>query len=137
MPGIGGALKQTAADVGEAVAKPVKDEVGKAIEEGVQSVIRGTQAKLPDPLEQKKKQEEELKKKRWAMRVIEWNKQLDEAQKKVRQENQQKITQQKQEEDEKKKVKQFKVMEGQKKKQDFSQAQLAERRAEIKRGVGG
>lgn len=137
MPGVAGAIKQVGADIGEAVVKPVIDEVGKAIEEGAQSVI-GTPVQKPiDPVEQKKKQEEDLKKKQWAMNVINWNKQLDMAQGKVRQEEKQKEQGKKQEEDESKKVKQYEILQQQKKSQQMTTLQKESRKTEIKGGVGG
>lgn len=140
---VGQVLKQTAVDLGEAVVKPVADEVGKAIEEGAQSVVGFTvnsttqqhQPQADRPLDEK--QLENQKRKQWALKVIDWNKKIQESQAKVHQEEQQKITQQTREEEEKKKVKQFKVMEKQQKQQQLSVAQVAERRAEIKKGVGG
>ncbi|OGE20332.1 hypothetical protein A3A14_02255 [Candidatus Daviesbacteria bacterium RIFCSPLOWO2_01_FULL_43_38] len=135
MPNIGGALKQAAVDVGEAVVKPVTDEVGKAIESGVQSTVSGPQI---DPAVQQQKQMEDQKRKAWAIKVIEWNKNLQAAQAKVRQEAQQKTLQQKQEEEaQKQKVQQYRVIEQQKKQQQMSVAQLAARKTEIRRGPGG
>lgn len=137
MPSITGAIKQIGTDMGEAVIKPVTDEVGKAIEEGAQAII-GTPVQKPiDPVEQKKKQEEDLKKKQWAMNVINWNKQLDVAQQKVRQEEKQKIQQKNQEEDEKKKIKQYEVMQQERKGQQMTALQKESRKTEIKGGVGG
>lgn len=135
MPNIGGALKQAAVDVGEAVVKPVTDEVGKAVEQGAQSTFASPQV---DPAILQQKQVEGQKRKAWAIKVIEWNKNLQAAQQKVRQETQQKELQKKQEEQQQKeKVQQYRVIEQQKKQQQFSVAQLAERKAEIKRGPGG
>lgn len=133
MPNVGGALKQAAVDVGEAVVKPVSDEVGKAIEQGAQSTFTGPQI---DPALQQQKQVEDQKKKAWAIKVIEWNKNLQAAQAKVRQEAQQKTLQQKQEEDsQKQKVQQYKVIEQQKKQQVMA-VQQAQTRTEVKRGGG-
>lgn len=136
--GIKSGIGQMAVDVKEAVVKPVADEVGKAIEEGVQSVVSGP--KIQDPQAQQKQQEkqaEEQKRKAWALRVIEWNKKIDEEQKKVRDQNQQKIVQAQQEEKEKQKVHQFQVMEQQKKDQQLTETQRAARKTELKGGVGG
>lgn len=137
MADIGGAIKQTGTDISEAVIKPVADEVGKAIEEGAQSVMGAPMQKPLDTVEQKKKQEAEEKKKQWAMSVINWNKQLDSAQTKVRQKRQQQEQQKKQEEEEKKKVKQYEVMQQQKKSQQMTALQRESRKTEIKGGVGG
>ncbi|KKS70760.1 MAG: hypothetical protein UV41_C0014G0014 [Candidatus Daviesbacteria bacterium GW2011_GWA2_42_7] len=121
-------------DVGEAVVKPVTDEVGKAIESGVQSTVSGPQI---DPAVQQQKQMEDQKRKAWAIKVIEWNKNLQAAQAKVRQEAQQKTLQQKQEEDsQKQKVQQYKVVEQQKRQQVMA-VQQAQTRTEVKKGPGG
>lgn len=133
--GIKFGLSQIGADVREAVVKPVTDEVGKAIEEGAQSVV-GVTAKPVDPMVQQKKQEEELKKKQWAIQTIQRYKQIDEAQKKVREEKKQKEFQETQKEEEQKKVKQYELI---KKRQERLPQQVAEaqRRTEVKKGVGG
>lgn len=134
MPNIGGALKQAAVDVGEAVAKPVSDEVGKAIEQGVQSTVASPQI---DPAAQQQKQEEDQKRRDWAIKVIEWNKNLQASQAKVREEQQQKELQKKQEEEqEKQKVQQYKVVQQQKRQQVMAVKQ-AQTRTEVKKGPGG
>lgn len=134
--GIKGAIGQAVQDLGEAVVKPVAEEVGKAIEEGVQSIVSGP----PQPLSQdqdiqQQKQLEEQKKLAWAKRVIEWNRKLQEGQDKVRREKQQELLRKQQEEQEKKRVKQFKVIE-QKKKQLPGEL-FYKGKVEFKRGVGG
>lgn len=132
--GVKGAISQTASDIGEAVVKPVGEELGKAIEEGVSTVVHGPQAQTPDPNSQQKKLEEEQKKKNWALRVIGWYKNLEEQQRRVReaQKQNQLANEEKQQEQ---KVKQFQVVE---KKKGINEAILrsqAERRSG--RGVGG
>ncbi|MDO8638818.1 MAG: hypothetical protein Q7R43_04540 [Candidatus Daviesbacteria bacterium] len=141
--GMKSGIGQAVADIHEAVIKPVTDEVGKAIEEGAQGVVgasayqvKQNQPEAGRPLDERK-QEEDLKKKQWAMNVINWNKQLDSAQGKVRQEEKQKQQQVKQEEDEKKKVKQYEVLQQQKKSQQMTALQKESRKTEIKGGVGG
>ncbi|MFH0937565.1 MAG: hypothetical protein V1808_04740 [Candidatus Daviesbacteria bacterium] len=131
-------IKGAVADVNEAVVKPVVDEVGKAIEEGVQSVVSGPPKASPqDPATQQTKQAEETKKKAWATHVIDWYKKIDEEQAKVRQAKQQELTQKQQEEQQKKEVKQFESLQQEKKKEQLTAVQLAARATEIKRGVGG
>lgn len=130
-------LSQLATDISEAVVKPVTSEVGQAIEQGVGSVVGSS--KPPDPGEEQKKQQkrlEEEKKKAWALRVIEWNKQLQAAQDKVRKEEEEKRRQGLGEDEEKKKVKQFEIIKKQQK-QGFSAVRVAQTKTEIKRGVGG
>ena len=136
--GIKTGIGQVVADVGEAVVKPVVQEVGKAIEEGVQSVVSGPQPQQSQqhqpPVE---KQADEAKRLAWAKHVIEWNKNLQEAQAKVRQEEQQKMAQQKQEATQEKQVEQSEAIEQKRRTQQMNAAQLAGRKTEIKRGVGG
>lgn len=135
--GIGGTLKHTAADIAEAVVKPVTDEVGKALEEGVQQVAGGAQSKPLDPVAQQARLMEDQKKRVWAVHVIEWNKKLQDEQAKVRQANSQQASQQQQQENETKKVKQFQIVEKQQKQAQLDATQRAARKAEIKGGVGG
>lgn len=132
---VSGVIKQNIGEISEAVVKPVVDEVGKAIEQGAQSVVGGT-VKFVDPVAQQRKQEEDLKKKQWAIQTIQRYKQIDEAQKKVREDQKQKEFQEKQKEEEQKKVKQYELM---KKKQERLPQRVAEaqRRTEIKKGIGG
>ena len=127
-------LSQAAADVKEAVVKPVVDEVGKAIEQGVQSVVN---PQALDPAVQEKKRLEEKAKIQQLYKRIEWYKNIEDAQAKVRQDQKQKEQAKIQEEQQKKEVKQFKVLEEQKKKQEMTQVQREARRTEIKGGVGG
>lgn len=132
-------IKSAAVSIGEAVVKPVIDELGKAIEEGVSSVISGPQVNSQDPQAQQniqQKQAEEQKRIAWAKHVIDWNKQIEEAQAKVRKEAEQKKQQQTQGEQQKEKVEQFKLVE-KKEKQQLTATQVAQRQTELKRGVGG
>lgn len=133
-----GAVKQTAADINEAVIKPAGEELGKAIEEGVNTSLFAPPKPL-DPLVQQKKQEEEQKKKTWALRVIDWYKKIQEEQKKVREAKKQTEmvkTKEEEEEKKKKKVEQYKAVEKQKVSQDLGVLQ-AQRKTEIRGGVGG
>jgi len=63
--GAKGNVGQLIADIGEAVVKPVVDEVGKAIEEGGQSIAGTGQfsSNPSSPQEQQKKKLEEQKRK--------------------------------------------------------------------------
>ena len=126
-------------NVGEVVVKPAVDEVGKAIEQGVQSVIGGPQAQpqlTQGQIEQNRADEQN--KYTEAQRKIQWWKKLDEEQRKVRE--QQKsldAARDKQETAKKQKVKQFEIVE-KKKETAVQQAQArvaAEKR--IGKGVGG
>jgi hypothetical protein len=128
-------LNQVTADVSEAVVQPVVDEVGKAIEEGVQSIVSGP--KPVDPAAQQKKQQDLQKRKDWALKVIEFNKQLQSAQQRVRDEQKQKITGQQQEEQEKQQIKQYEIVKKQEKDQQMTAVQKEAHKTEIKGGVGG
>lgn len=135
--GIKTGIGQAVADVGEAVVKPVVDEVGKALEEGVSSVVSGPKIKPQDPLVQQQKQAEEAKRLSWARYVIDWYRRLQASQEKVRTQEQQKLAQIKQEETQENQGKQFEVIEQKRKEQQMNAVQLAGRKTEIKRGVGG
>jgi len=124
-------------DVGEAAIKPVVDEVGKAIEEGVQSVASGPKQKAADPAVQQKKAEDEAKRRVWAEHVITWNQNIQASQDKVRQEEQQKLIRKKQEEQKVQEVKQYKAIEAQKKDQQMTNIQKEQTKSERKGGVGG
>lgn len=78
------------------VAKDVKDSVGQAIEQGVQSVV----GKQLTPQQLQQKQIEDQKKLAEARRKIAWFKDLSLAQKKVREQEKQKLQQRQQIEEE-------------------------------------
>ena len=130
-------------DIGEAL-EPVKDEVGKAIEAGIQSVI--PPAKQPTPRQkqqpfgfaQGKQKLEEQQKLTDARRKIKWWQDLEEAQRKIREEEKQKLLQRQQQEkqakQEKVQVKEFEIF---KKQKEVNPEIQAKGKAEIKRGVGG
>ncbi|MBI2599473.1 hypothetical protein HYW43_00965 [Candidatus Daviesbacteria bacterium] len=113
------------------VAQDVKDSVGEALEQGVQSVV-GTQL-TPQQIQQKQQEDQENLAE--ARRTIQFLKQIDEEQKRVRQENKQ-IEQQRlqtqQQEEQKEEMKKE-----EKKKQPINPALAYAGKAEIKRGVGG
>jgi hypothetical protein len=119
-------------DVSDAVVKPVSDEVGKAIESGVQAVVVGPKQLTPQQLQQK--QTDTTNQLTEARRKITWWKSLDEAQKKVREEQKQKQMQTQQVDQQQKQVKQFEIT--QKKKEDIN-LQRAKTKTEIRGGVGG
>lgn len=128
-------LGQLATDVSEAAVEPVKDELGQAIEAAKTSVIN---PQALDPAVIQKKQMEAQQRRQDALQVIEWNKQLQSNQQKVRQEVKQKEQQEKQGEEQKKqeekKVKQYKAVE---RKQQLSAVERKARGRELKGGVGG
>lgn len=124
---------QVIADVGEAVVTPVKDELGKAIEEGASTTF-GIPINI-DPLAQQKKREEEEKGKQQAEKVIDWYQKIDQAQAKVRQEKMEELQKKQQEENQQKQAKQYQVIQRQK---QLPQAVAeAQRKTEVKKGIGG
>ncbi len=140
--GIKAGIGQAVKDVGEAVVKPVADEVGKAIEEGVQSVVSGPKTNPPigrqiDPVAQQKRHEDEAKRKTWAEHVINWNQQIQTSQDKVRQEEKQKLQAKKQEDQQKQEVKQYKAIEAQKKDQQITAIRREQTKTERKGGLVG
>lgn len=123
-------VKGVASDIGEAVVKPVVDEVGKAVEQGVQSVVSGPGVTTP---QQQQKQLEDAGKLSEARRKIKYWQDLETAQKAVRdkqKQEQQKVAQVSQS----KQIKQFEVVN---KKKENMALQQAQRKTEIKKGVGG
>lgn len=128
-------LAQLVTDVQEAAVEPVKDELGQAIEAAKAAVVN---PQALDPAVIQKKQMEAQQRRQNALRVIEWNRQLQADQQKVRQEAQQKDQQEKQGEEQKKqeekKVKQYKAVE---RKQQLTATERKARGREIKGGVGG
>lgn len=130
--GIKSAIGQIPGEIGEAAVKPVIDEVGKAIEQGVQSVI-GSQL-TPQQLQQKEL--ERQKKLAETRRVIDHYKKIDQEQKLVRQQKKQEEMQKKQEEGQKQQVQEIKK---EQKKQQIPEEVRARAMAETKvgRGVGG
>lgn len=129
-------IGQTIAGVGESVAKPIVDELGKVLETAGQSITGSSSQPQQTPEDEQKKKLDEDKKKQWALRVIEWNKQLQTNQQKVRQEEEQKKAAQIQAEQQQKKVKQYELIEKQQKSQQVAVAQ-AQRKTEVRGGVGG
>lgn len=127
-----GGFKQA---VAETLAKPVIDEVGKAIEQGVQSVVGGQKL---DPAVQQQKRAEEQRKRQEVLRRIEWFKKLEVGHQQFAQQKKQKEQQKLQEEQQKKQNVQQKAFEQQQKQQQVAVAtRNAQTRTETKKGVGG
>lgn len=133
-------VKGAVQNIGEAVVKPVAEEFGKAVEQGIQTVVQGPQNITPQqkPLDvDQGRQLKEQKELAEARRKIAWWKSLGEAQREVREQEKQKKLQAQQSfgeaQDKQNQIKQFEVV---KKKQDIALA-AAQRKVEIKRGVGG
>ncbi|MDD5416121.1 MAG: hypothetical protein PHE48_03920 [Candidatus Daviesbacteria bacterium] len=130
----GNAIKQFGGEVAQAageVAKDVKDSVGEALEQGVQSVV-GTQL-TPQQIQQK--QLEDQKKLTEARRKIAFYQKIDQEQKAVRQQNKQKEMQKLQTQQQEKQV--IEIKKEQKKNQPINPATFYAGKAEFKRGVGG
>ncbi len=142
--GIKAGIGQIAQDVGEAVAEPVKDQVGEAIEQAAQTVIPGPKQVPPDPQatisfqqEQSKKQAENQKKMQWAQATIARYQKIDEEQAAVRMKKKQEEQSRLQEEHQEKQVKQFELQKQEQKSADLTAVQREARKTEIKGGVGG
>ncbi len=116
-------------DLNEAVVRPVSDEVGKALEQGVQNVFQGQ--KQPVSGSQPEETQAKLLE---ARRKIKWWKDLSDAQRRVREGKNQAQAQQQQAVQDKKQVKQFEVS---KKQQKNIALVRSQRKTEIKGGVGG
>jgi len=121
-------------DVGEAMA-PIKDSVGEAIEQGVQSIV----APQLTPQQQQEKQQQDQKKEMDRQKQLsytrKWLMDLQRTQEKVRAEAKQKEQQRLQAQEEEKKVSEMKKEE--KKKKPVNPAIAYSGKVEIKRGVGG
>lgn len=119
-------------DVGESLA-PVKDAVGQALEQGVQSVIGSQLTPQPfDSAQGKQKKQEDQKQLAYTRK---WLGDLQRAQEKVRAENKQKEEQRLQQQQQEKQVTEMKKEE--KKKKPVNPAIAYAGKAEFKRGVGG
>lgn len=130
--GIKGAVGQLAVDVGEAVVKPVVDEVGKALEQGVQNVV--SSPKQLTPAQQQQKQQQDAANLAEARRKVKFWQDLAAAQKAVREKQSKQQAQVQQVKANEKKVKQFEVVE---KKKALTNVQLEGRKSEIKGRLGG
>ena len=122
--------------INEIVVKPVTDEVGKAIEQGVQSVIG-----VPKPQPTQNPQSNSLQstpvdnsKMLEARRRLDWYKNLESQQKRIREAQKQKQAEASKQVDEKKQIKQFEIVKKQKKDIALTQAKT---KTEIRGGVGG
>lgn len=132
--GVKGTLSQLGADIQEAVVKPVTDEVGKALETGVKTVIHGPQSTPVDPNLQAQKKVEEEKRKQWAHRVIDWHKNLANEQHKVRMQKQQKQTEETQVKQQEEQVKNVQL---EQRKKQIPAELAAKNTTERRKGVGG
>lgn len=133
-------IKGMAQNIGEAVVKPVVDEVGKAIEIGAQSVLNKNPQQLQqtssamDPMQQQQVKQEEQIGLVDARRKIKYWQDLSAAQSKVREDQKKKEQERTQEDTQKKKIKQFEIQE---KKKDNIALKQAQTKTESRKGVGG
>jgi hypothetical protein len=140
MPSVKNILGGTFEDVGEAIVKPVVDEVGRAIETGTQAIVYGANPPGQDPQQQvanrpsaeKKEEDRQTKISKWRW-YLQKHQEQQSAQDKVRQDNKQKqfqeaqVVQQEQ---------QTKTLEVQKKKENIALRQ-ATHKTESKGSIGG
>lgn len=144
----GGGIKtgalQFAADVGETLIEPVKDQVGEAIEQGVQSVVSGPQQIPQNPQDiqkqqsdQANKQAENAKKLQWAQATIARYQKIDEEQAQVRMKKKQEEVAKQQEAQQEEQTEQFELQQQEQKSADLTAIQRKARGIEIKGGVGG
>ena len=120
-------------DIGEAVVKPVVDEVGKAIETGTQAVVYGSNPPGQDPKLAAQKEADRQKKIadwRW---VLQKQKEQASAVAKVREESKQKQFQQTQVKQQEKQVKDLQTA---KRKENIA-LKRATTKTEVRGGVGG
>ncbi|MBI2039780.1 hypothetical protein HYT18_01785 [Candidatus Microgenomates bacterium] len=129
----GGTVKQFTDEMETAVrdvTRDVKDSVGQAIEQGVQSVA-GTQL-TPQQLQQKElERQKQLAETR---RKLNWWNDLREDQRRVREQEKQKQLQRQQQEQQEKQKEEIVIIQ---KKKELPIAIKAMGKAELKRGVGG
>jgi hypothetical protein len=132
---IGGTFEDIQEEANENVVEPVKDQIGQAIEVGVQAVVG---AKPPTPQQQQQKKVEEQGQLMEARRKIAFWTDIANKQKQVREEEKQKQQMKKQEEEQEKQEKvQKKQMDINVKSQQLHPEIAAKGKGEIKRGVGG
>lgn len=142
--GIAAGIGQFAQDVGEALVEPVKDQVGEAIEQGVQAVAPPKQQPSPQTpqqlreqqAEQVKKREEEKKRLDWAQATIARYQKIEEEQAAVRAKKKQEEQVKQQEEEVEKQELGFELQQKEQKSQDIA-LQQAKTKTEVRGGVGG
>jgi hypothetical protein len=133
---IGGTFEDIQEEVTTAVIEPIKDQVGEAIEAGVQSVIA---AKPITPQQKQQKKQEEQKGLIEARRKIAWWQNLSADQQKVREEEKQRIEMKKQQEEqvEQQKAQSEQVKEQNKAAEVNPALAAATNKSETKKGLGG
>lgn len=132
--GIQQASEEVTQGLGE-VAKDVKDSVGEAIEQGVQSVAGPKLTPQQIQQQQQEIQKKEAERQNRLAYTRQWFKNLEQSQNKVIMENKQKEAQRLQTQQQEKQVTEMKKEE--KKKQPVNPAVAYAGKVEFKRGVGG
>ena len=133
-----------AADVaGETVMKPVTDEIGQALEQGISDTFN-TPKPQATPQEQQKQQMEKAAKDQKVQQEIQnlnWyidqNRKLEEEIKQIREAKEQSWKKKQEEERQKAQVKPLEELEKENEQQKFDAVAAAKTKAETRRGVGG
>ena len=126
--------------VGEAVVKPVVDEVGQALEQGLKAVVVGSKQQTTNPVTQQQLDQRKVdaqKKEAEAKWIIDQYKKQEDEVNKIRQQKTQQMQAKQQEDQKVKEVKQFEIVQNKKetKAQEIQQKVSAEKR--MSKGVGG
>ncbi len=138
MADIGGITKQTLETINQEVVEPTVDQVGLALEQGVQSVMGNFQAMDPQKQADIKQKEADDQKEadevRWRLsRMQQTEQEIEAIRKKRREEEDQKNKSEQQNTSE---VQQFEVVHEQQKQEDIA-TQNAKTKTEMRKGVAG
>lgn len=143
MPNAKQIIGGTFEDIGEAVVKPVIDEVGRAAEQGIQTTVHGptyqpttnpSQDQTARVANENQRAAVDQGKAAEVRRRLNWIANLQQGQKKEEQQKKQKITEEEQQEQQKKQIIQFESV---KKENKNIALQRVQQQKEIKGGVGG
>ncbi len=134
-----------AADIaGETLMKPVTDEIGQALEQGISDTFNIPKPQQSNPADQQKQQLEKAAKDQKVQQKIQqlnWyidrNRKVEEEVKQVREAREQLWKQKQEEERQKAQVKPLEELEKTRKPQKFDVLAAAKAKAETRRGVGG
>lgn len=131
--GDGGPKPNVAEIITQGIVTPIKDEIGKMVEVGVQSITGSTQNQ--DPQEEAKKKAEDQRK---IANIRNFLQQMQVNEQKLRQSKMQEQQLKDQEQQEENQEKQVKKQQQEQKKQAVNQQTFEKQRStEIRRGVGG
>lgn len=129
-------------DTNEALIKPIRDEVGQALEQGVKAVVVGPPTVQQQHITQQQIQHNEAKRQvdlAEARRKVDFWRRIDQEQQVVRQKRTQELMQKNQVKQQEEKVKQIKIVKKTEKKNIAKDAAIKASQAESKvgKGVGG